>query len=229
MLGKGMTVSEATHRWVQEFNRFPQDMISKLMSIDIDGWHEVTKPSAGRRVYVFNLPEEKPDGTPYDGTENCGEISECVDEDTYIVELDDGESVMVKGDDLELEEDSCLPMWGTMWQFGDSADDYWLEEMDGIQVMSECAFRTGNVDCSGMIRKLKRRRKMQMRKIYRKLTKEQKEAGVVFSSCLSPVKYETGTIHEVKADDPDRENKIRNLKDDKFFNGSQYKYNIIRT
>ena len=37
MLGKGMTVSEATHRWVQEFNRFPQDMISKLMSIDIDG------------------------------------------------------------------------------------------------------------------------------------------------------------------------------------------------
>ena len=44
MLGKGMTVSEATHRWVQEFNRFPQDMISKLMSIDIDGWHEVTMP-----------------------------------------------------------------------------------------------------------------------------------------------------------------------------------------
>ena len=68
-----------------------------------------------------------------------------------------------------------------------------------------------------------------MRKIYRKLTKDQKDAGVVFSSCLSPVKYETGTIHEVMADDPDRENKIRNLKDDKFFNGSQYKNNIIRT
>ena len=68
-----------------------------------------------------------------------------------------------------------------------------------------------------------------MRKIYRKLTKEQKEAGGVFSSCLSSVKYETGTIQEVKADDPDRENKIRNLKDDKFFNRSQYKYNIIRT
>lgn len=43
-----------------------------------------------------------------------------------------------------------------------------------------------------------------MRKIYRKLTKEQKEAGVIFSSCLSPVKYETGIVHEVKADDPDR-------------------------
>lgn len=68
-----------------------------------------------------------------------------------------------------------------------------------------------------------------MRKIYRKLTKEQKEAGGIFSSCLSPVKYETGTIHEVKADDPDRENIIRRLKDYKFFDISQYKYNIIRT
>ena len=68
-----------------------------------------------------------------------------------------------------------------------------------------------------------------MRKIYRKLTKEQKEAGVIFSSCLSSTRYENGTIHEVKADDPDRENIIRRLKDDKFFNGFQYKYNIIRT
>ncbi len=68
-----------------------------------------------------------------------------------------------------------------------------------------------------------------MRKIYRKLTKEQKEAGIVFSSCLSPTKYENGTIHEVKGDDPDREETIRRLKDDKFFNGSPYKYNIIRT
>lgn len=68
-----------------------------------------------------------------------------------------------------------------------------------------------------------------MRKIYRKLTKEQRETGVIFSSCLSPYKFETGIIHEVKSDDPDRENTIRRLKDDKFFNGSQYKYNIIRT
>lgn len=68
-----------------------------------------------------------------------------------------------------------------------------------------------------------------MIKIYRKLTKDQKERGVIFSSCLSPTKYENGTIHEVKKDDPDKENKICNLKDDKFFNGSQFKYNIIRT
>ncbi len=67
-----------------------------------------------------------------------------------------------------------------------------------------------------------------MQKIYRKLTKEQRERGIVFSSCLSLCRYETGTIHEVKRDDPEREEKERRLKDDKFFNGSQYKYNIIR-
>lgn len=68
-----------------------------------------------------------------------------------------------------------------------------------------------------------------MRKIYRKLTKKQKEAGVIFSSCLSPVKYEVGTIHEVRVDDPDKNEVIRRLKDDKFFDESLYKYNIIRT
>lgn len=64
-----------------------------------------------------------------------------MNEDTYIVQLDDGESIMVKEDDVELDEDSSLPMWGWLWQFGDSADDYWLEEMGGIQIMSDCGFR----------------------------------------------------------------------------------------
>lgn len=141
MLSKGLTISEATHIWVAEFNRFPQDMIEKLMSIDIDEWREVTKPSIGKRVSIYNLPEEKADGTPYNGTMNYGEISERLNEDTYIVELDDCESVIVKADDFELEEYNYLPMWGTMWQFEDSADDYWLEELDGIQAMSDCGFR----------------------------------------------------------------------------------------
>ena len=28
-----------------------------------------------------------------------------------------------------------------MWQFGDSSDDWWLEEQDGIRKMSECGFQ----------------------------------------------------------------------------------------
>ena len=35
----------------------------------------------------------------------------------------------------------ALPMWGTMWSFGDSIDDSWLEEDNNLQLMSECGFR----------------------------------------------------------------------------------------
>ena len=42
----------------------------------------------------------------------------------------------------ERDEDAgYLPMWGTMWSFGDSADDYWLEKGDGLELMAECGFR----------------------------------------------------------------------------------------
>ena len=56
-----------------------------------------------------------------------------------------------------------------------------------------------------------------MKKVYRKLTKDQIKRGVIFSSCLSGTKTQTedGIMHEV-------------LKDDKFFNNSQWSYNIIR-
>ena len=39
------------------------------------------------------------------------------------------------------EDANYLPMWGTMWSFGDSADDSWLEEEDGLELMAECGFR----------------------------------------------------------------------------------------
>lgn len=142
MLGKGMTVSEATHRWVQEFNRFPQDMISKLMSIDIDGWREVTAPAPGDSVYLFDVPAEDKDGNEYEGSGQEGEIVKVLgDGDVFVIELNDGTEVAVEGGEFEVQRYDSLPMWGTMWQFGDSADDYWLEEMDGVQAMSECGFR----------------------------------------------------------------------------------------
>lgn len=69
-----------------------------------------------------------------------------------------------------------------------------------------------------------------MRKIYRPLTKDQKERGVIFSSTLSKARTELvgDTIHEVFATDADKYTTIERLKDDKFFNGSPWKYNIIR-
>lgn len=69
-----------------------------------------------------------------------------------------------------------------------------------------------------------------MRKIYRKLTKDQKERGVIFSSTLSKATTELAgdTIHEVFATDKDKWITIERLKDDSFFNNSPWKYNIIR-
>ena len=69
-----------------------------------------------------------------------------------------------------------------------------------------------------------------MRKIYKSLTKDQRERGIIFSSTLSRYTTEltTDTMHEVHKDDPDKWNKIERLRDDKFFRDSPWKYNIIR-
>ena len=69
-----------------------------------------------------------------------------------------------------------------------------------------------------------------MKKIYKKLTDDQLKRGVVFSSCLSVYRNEqsSDTIHEVLQDDSDISAHIARLKDDKFFNASHFKFNIIR-
>jgi hypothetical protein len=70
-----------------------------------------------------------------------------------------------------------------------------------------------------------------VRKLYKKLTKEQINRGVIFSSTLSPYRFETKetNTHEVFKDDFDLNEHIKRLKDNKFFNESHFKYNIIRT
>ena len=69
-----------------------------------------------------------------------------------------------------------------------------------------------------------------MKKVYKKLTEEQKKRGVIFSSCLSVYRYETtgDTIHEVLNSDSDKYEQIKRLKDDKFFNASHWNFNILR-
>lgn len=68
-----------------------------------------------------------------------------------------------------------------------------------------------------------------MKNIYRKLTKDQKERGVIFSSTLSNSTTEQigDTKHEIFNKDEFKIPKIQNLKKADFFN--EYKqYNIIR-
>lgn len=52
---------------------------------------------------------------------------------------DDWEEVTIfENDDVPYD---FLPIWGVMWSFGDSCDDYWLEEENGIEIMSKLGFR----------------------------------------------------------------------------------------
>ncbi|MBQ8135340.1 MAG: hypothetical protein IJ711_00105 [Lachnospiraceae bacterium] len=129
MIKNGMTVDEAAHRWVSEFSRYPYDMIKTLMRNHPDDWHEVTLPTVGDRVYVYDESES-------------GEIVKCHKDRKYTVELDNGRKRKVLSpDDFEVENDTILPMWGTLWAFGDSCDDWWITEEDGLRKMSECGFR----------------------------------------------------------------------------------------
>lgn len=128
MMTRLTTKEDATRKWVSEFNAFPQDMISKLMEIDIDSWHEVTKPTVGDYVW----------SNEYQGTYEVLAIG--IGEENAIIEVY-GEDKEVELSDITLEHYDSLPMWGTMWQFGNSCDDYWLEELDGLQLMSNCGFR----------------------------------------------------------------------------------------
>lgn len=121
------TINEATEAWVREMNAYPQEMIKQLMEHHPDDWTEVTKPSKYDRVYVYDECSE-------------GEIID-VNDDTYTIELDNGTEIKCENNDFELDKDTYLPMWGTMWSFGSSCDDWWLEEGNGIELMSQCGFR----------------------------------------------------------------------------------------
>lgn len=140
MKRKGMTINEAAHEWVKEFSALPTDMIAALMEHDPNSWEEVTMPCVGDRVELNEFPETDENGNPYKGNAITGEVYR-IKENDYYVELSDGTGVIVEANDLIILEDDVLPMWGTMWTFGDYCDDFWMEEKDGIRAMSECGFR----------------------------------------------------------------------------------------
>lgn len=128
------TISDAAHAWVEQFNRIPQAVIEKLMRLDENEIVEVTPPSESDRICIWS-------------GEYSGETGEIIgtpedDDDLYLIRLDDDrQEVSVSKSEFDVERDDLLPMWGTMWSFGDSCDDWWLEERDGLQKMADCGFR----------------------------------------------------------------------------------------
>ena len=132
------TISDAAHEWVREMNAFPRNMIEKLMENDIDSWHEITAFHVGCRVYCNDNSE-------------YGFITDYDEEnDMYTIRLDSDVIITASEDSLEKDTYGFLPMWGTMWSFGDSCDDWWLTEDDGLRKMSECGFRIYNSSSSAI-------------------------------------------------------------------------------
>ena len=129
------TIREAAELWVSQMNAIPLGMIEQLIENCSCGWREVTTPAVGDRVFVYRLPDDA------ETLVKTGEITAVNKDGTYTIELSDETVIESYDDEFEVERDSSLPMWGWMWQFGDSADDWWLEEDDGIKALSECGFR----------------------------------------------------------------------------------------
>lgn len=123
------TINDAAHAWVAEFNAIPMAIIDKLLEQNLEELHEITPPSVGDRVFVFDSPAD----------EDTGEIIER-NKDIYTIKLDDGTTCDLEVGDFEVQHDEFLPMWGTMWAFGDSIDNWWLED-GGLQIMADCGFR----------------------------------------------------------------------------------------
>lgn len=128
-----MTISDAAHEWVREFNAVPQQMIAKLMQANAEEWEEVTVPTVGDRVYVYELPDgcNKHEGEIARWDKHSG---------IYTVRLDDGSKTEVNCDAFEIVRYDALPMWGTMWSFGDPCDIWWVENGAGIEALSSCGF-----------------------------------------------------------------------------------------
>ena len=124
------TIKEAAQAWVREFNTIPISILEKLLEINPDELQEITPPAVGDRVYVYNPP----------AGENEGEIIRRED-DLYTIELDDGTTCVLESGEFDVQHDDFLPMWGTLWAFWDSVDNWWLEEHGGLQAMADCGFR----------------------------------------------------------------------------------------
>lgn len=124
------TIREATHEWGREFNAVPRGIVEKLIKADgcaCDAIREVTPPARGCTVYVFDM-------------DSYGEVVQHISNDTYRIELYNGEQMDISEDSFEVEYDSYLPMWNTMWAFNNFCDNYWLEN-GGLQIMADCGFR----------------------------------------------------------------------------------------
>ena len=142
-----MTIREACSSWVHEFNAIPGSVLEKLMDFD-DSVPEITPPSRYDRVVVV-----------FD--EHSGESGEIIETNVnntnglYKIRLDNGEEIEKYGDDIEVvNKEGWLPMWSTLWTFGDKIDEEWLIGKycePHLQEMADLGFRIYDSEDFGIV------------------------------------------------------------------------------
>ena len=134
-----MNIREATEEWVDSFYVFPMSLIQKAYFQDgLDDIYEVTPVAEGDIVWSYEL----------DGEREVLDISRELGEVTL---LDGTKEFKTTLDEIVLELYDFLPMWGTMWMFGDSADQHWIEDEGNMALMADAGFRIYDANELGYI------------------------------------------------------------------------------
>lgn len=120
----GLTIKDATERWVHEMNAIPTGMIEKMMEADMDDWREVTLPSVGDQVYADSY--------------GLGEVAEVISTEdgvVLVVDLDvpRSEQVEIPADEVEIERLELLPMLSKGYKKGKlGANTYWMDKNNNV-------------------------------------------------------------------------------------------------
>lgn len=135
------TKLEACEEWVRGMNYIPTSVVEKLGTI---GWvNEITPPSLYDRVYVLNNHEYgEIIKTQYNGDDNL-----------YLVRLDSSEDIVLPADELQVDYESLMPMWGTMFE-PEEIDKEWITGEycePHLQEVADCGFRIYDTEDFGIL------------------------------------------------------------------------------
>lgn len=142
------TLTDACYAWVNEMNFIPTSVVEALDELH-GGITELTPPTIGDRVYIFDDEEAGKEGeivgTKYDG-----------EPDLYEVRLDDepDNPHIISSNSFNVQRESQFPMWGTMFSFKDGIDEEWINGKylgPHLQEVADCGFRIYDSEDFGIL------------------------------------------------------------------------------
>ncbi len=146
---KDMTIREATEKWVNEFNYYPQSLLERAYP-DMVGLEEITPVPVKYECDTcneefseeeYNEAQENSQGfkicpTCFEKEKKEFESEEYNKGEEYTVE--DCESYILEEEDYD-SMDYGLPMWGTLFNPKERLDEDWIRE--NLRVVADCGFR----------------------------------------------------------------------------------------